>query len=69
MNVLLKGALVSFSPTFLPIPIPNIIVFQYNPETMTHTWTQPEAATAASGSQGTSTNNPMAVQGMPGESF
>lgn len=71
MNVLLKGALVSFSPTFLPIPIPNIIIFQYNPETMTHTWTQPEAAPAAasSGTQAPSTNNPLAVQGMPGESF
>ena len=39
----LKGALVEFMPTFLPIPLPNVIVFQYNPETMTHTWTQPEA--------------------------
>lgn len=65
MNVLLKGALVSFNPAFL-LPLPNLIVFQYNPETMTHTWTQPEAATASSA---TSTNNPMAVQGMPGESF
>jgi hypothetical protein len=65
VSVLLKGALVEFMPTFL-IPLPNVIVFQYNPETMTHTWTQPEAATA---SPGQSTNNPMAVQGMPGESF
>ena len=37
----LKGALVEFMPTFLPVPLPNVIVFQYNPETMTHTWTQP----------------------------
>ena len=36
----MKGALVEFMPTFLPIPVPNVIVFQYNPETMTHTWTQ-----------------------------
>src|SRR5215469_4372012 len=61
----LKGALVSFSPTFLPLPIPNVIIFQYNPETMTHTWTQPEAA----GSAGTETSNPLAVHGMPGEQF
>ncbi len=61
----LKGALVEFMPTFLPIPLPNVIIFQYNPETMTHTWTQPEAA----GSAGTETSNPLAVQGMPGESF
>ena len=42
MAFYLRGALVEFMPTGL-IPIPNIIVFQYNPETMTHTWTQPEA--------------------------
>lgn len=61
----LKGALVEFMPTFLPIPTPNVIIFQYNPETMTHTWSQPEAA----GSAGTETSNPLAVQGMPGEEF
>jgi hypothetical protein len=61
----MKGALVEFMPTFLPIPVPNVIVFQYNPETMTHTWTQPEPASSA----GTETSNPLAVRGMPGESF
>ena len=43
-GVVLKGALVKFTPTFLPVPVPNVIIFQYNPETMTHTWTQPEPA-------------------------
>jgi hypothetical protein len=61
----LKGALVEFMPTFLPIPLPNVTVFQYNPETMVHTWSQPEAA----GSAGTTTSNPLAVKGNPGESF
>ncbi len=61
----LKGALVEFMPTFLPVPLPNVIVFQYNPETMTHTWTQPEPAVSA----GTDTSNPLAVQGMPDEQF
>ena len=61
----LKGALVEFMPTFLPIPVPNVIVFQYNPETMVHSWTQPEPATAA----GIEASNPLAVQGMPGEAF
>lgn len=65
MSGMLKGALISFMPTFL-VPMPNVIVFQYNPETVTHTWTQPEAAPAA---PGTTTSNPMAVKGMPGESF
>ena len=61
----LKGALIEFMPTFLPVPLPNVIIFQYNPETMTHTWTQP----AAAGGAGQETSNPLAVQGMPGESF
>jgi hypothetical protein len=56
----LRGALVEFMPTFL-IPLPNIIIFQFNPETMTHTWTQAEAAAQA--------GNPLAVKGVPGESF
>jgi hypothetical protein len=61
----LKGALVEFMPTFLPTPLPNVIIFQYNPETMTHTWTQPKPP----GGAGAETNNPLAVQGMPGEEF
>ncbi len=61
----LKGALVEFMPTFISVPVPNVIVFQYNPETMTHTWTQPQPA----GTAGTETSNPLAVKGMPGESF
>jgi len=61
----LKGALVEFMPTFLPVPLPNVIVFQYNPETMAHTWSQPEPATSA----GTEMSNPLAVKGMPGEEF
>jgi len=41
---LLKGALVEFSERFIG-PIPNIIIFQYNPETLTRTlnvWNPPE---------------------------
>jgi hypothetical protein len=56
----IRGALVEFMPTLL-IPIPNVIIFQYNPETITHTWTQAVSA----GVQG----NPLAVKGMPDESF
>jgi hypothetical protein len=54
----MRGALVEFMDTFL-LPLPNVIIFQFNPETMTHTWTQPEA----------SGSNPLAVKGSPGESF
>ena len=59
----LRGAFVEFMPTFL-IPLPNIILFQYNPDTMTHGWQPPAAAEA-----GTATGNPLAVKGVPGESF
>jgi hypothetical protein len=41
---LLKGALIQFSAPLL-VPIPNVIVFQYNAETLTRTlqpWTPPE---------------------------
>ncbi|MBG1270881.1 hypothetical protein [Nostoc sp. WHI] len=60
----IKGALVEFMPTFL-IPLPNVIIFQYNPETMTHSWTQAELV----GSQRNAKSNPLAVKGVPGESF
>jgi hypothetical protein len=61
----MRGALVEFMPTFLS-PLPNVILFQYNPETITHTWTQPEPAPSP-GAGGRA--NPLAVKGLPGESF
>jgi hypothetical protein len=61
----IRGALVEFMPTFL-VPLPNVIVFQYNPETMTHTWTQPGVAGTGGGQ---TSSNPLAVKGLPGESF
>ncbi len=60
----MRGALVEFMPTFL-IPLPNVIIFQFNPETMTHTWTQ--ADTARGGGPGQT--SPVAVKGRPNESF
>jgi hypothetical protein len=61
----MKGALIQFTPTIL-IPIPNVIIFQYNPETIEHTWTQPDTGGAAkSGSQ----SNPQAIPADPGEAF
>jgi hypothetical protein len=65
MSFYLRGALVEFMPTAL-IPIPNVIVFQYNPETMSHAWTQPDAPAAGPNA---TTMNPFAVKGDPGESF
>jgi hypothetical protein len=60
----LKGAFVEFMDTFL-IPLPNVVVFQFNPETMTHTWKPAEAAPTPK--QGKA--NPLAVRGVPGEEF
>lgn len=56
----MRGAFIEFIDTGL-IPIPNVIVFQFNPETMTHTWTQSESANVD--------GNPLAVKGAPGEQF
>lgn len=56
----MRGAFIELVDTGL-IPVPNLIVFQFNPETMTHTWTQSESANV--------TGNPLAVKGAPGEQF
>jgi hypothetical protein len=60
-----KGALVSFMPTFVG-SLPNVIVFQYNPETITHTWSPAAAAPAEDPKAGA---DPVAVRGVPGEQF
>ena len=60
----MRGALVEFMPTFL-IPLPNVIIFQYNPETMTHAWTQADTSRGSGPGQ----TSPVAVKGRPGESF
>ena len=52
---LLKGALIEFSERFIG-PVPNVIVFQYNPESMTRTlevWSQ----TSESSESGTPASN------------
>jgi hypothetical protein len=62
----LKGALVEFTTSFL-LPVPNVIIFQFNPETMTHNWTP--AAPSSAPPPGGGESNPLAVRGLPGESF
>jgi hypothetical protein len=67
----LKGALISFVPSLFAAT-PNVIVFQYNPETISHDWTLPPAAKhdqkkGASGSA--PPDNPLEVAGAPGETF
>jgi hypothetical protein len=61
----LRGAFVQFMPTFL-VPLPNVVIFQFNPETMTHTWTPAAPDTTPSAGN---KPNPLAVKGLPGESF
>jgi hypothetical protein len=57
----IKGAMVSFMPTFIG-SLPNVVVFQFNPETITHTWT-------AAPSDPQAGKDPLAVKGIPGEQF
>ena len=59
----MKGALISFMPTFVG-SLPNVVVFQYNPESITHAWTAATAATAAKPGA-----SPTAVDHVPGETF
>jgi hypothetical protein len=61
----LKGALISFMPTFVGAA-PNVTVFQINPETITHTWTASAAAAPPDQKGG---GDPLAVKGLPGETF
>lgn len=64
---LLKGALVEFSSRFIG-PIPNVIIFQYNPETVTRTLTvwQPPGTESSSAAPKAS---PTAQPEDPPESF
>jgi hypothetical protein len=61
----MRGALISFTTSFIGL-MPNVIVFQFNPESITHTWT---AAPAADATDKDSKPNPLAVKGVPGETF
>ncbi|WP_068076538.1 hypothetical protein [Novosphingobium lentum] len=63
----LRGALIAFTETF-PLPIPNVVIFQYNPETMTHGWTVATTAPAAAGTANQHVSQ-LAVSGPPVESF
>lgn len=59
---LLKGALIEFSERFIG-PIPNVIMFQYNPESMTRSlevWSQD-----TSGSAGSTTSNDTSSTAQP----
>jgi len=63
----LKGALIQLMPTFL-IPLPNLIIFQFNPETMRHSFSQPLPRAQGAASQSAQTD-PQAVSSAPTESY
>ncbi len=62
----MKGALVSFMPTFVG-SVPNVIVFQYNPESISHTWTV--AGDSAKATDPKAGVDPTAADRVPGEAF
>jgi hypothetical protein len=62
--MLIKGAFVEFTDTFT-VPMPNVVVFQFNPETMQHTWEHAEPPPPPTVGK----SNPLAVRGVPGETF
>jgi hypothetical protein len=62
----LRGALIEFTESF-PLPVPNVILFQYNPETMTHTWAP--SRTGGLNPPGQSPSNPLSITGPPEEAF
>jgi hypothetical protein len=59
----IRGAFIAFTEGTFSAPTPNVIIFQYNPETMTHSWEQPDTDYART------TGNPLALTGDPVESF
>lgn len=63
-----KGALVQLVAGF-DATIPNVVIFQFNPETMQHSWSQGMGAATAGGVNAPAGANPYAVSGMPSETF
>lgn len=70
----IRGAFVELTPA-LVVPIPNIIVFQFNPETIRHTVSPGVSSASTAGSTastpagGGAHPDPLATSGLPGESF
>jgi hypothetical protein len=62
---MMKGAFIELVPAMNAV-LPNVIVFQFNPETLRHSWSQAPGAPAQSGQPGT---NALAVPGVPSETF
>jgi hypothetical protein len=61
----LRGALIEFKPAFL-VPIPNVIVFQYNPESLSSSWS---SASVQRTPAGQAESNSMALGSDPSQDF
>lgn len=66
MSGMLRGALVEYGSNFLG-PLPNVVVFQFNPEQLARTITIPQRAEAAS--SGSRTSERRQAEAPPLESF
>src|SRR5688572_29643048 len=64
----IKGALIEFR-TALVIPVPNVVMFQFNPETMSHAWTSAPGGPGEGGGRSARAADPLAVHGEPEETF
>ncbi len=62
---MMKGALVELVSA-IGGSVPNVVIFQFNPETLRHSFSQAAPATSASGR---ANGNALAVAGVPGETF
>jgi hypothetical protein len=58
--VTVRGALVAWMRVG-SLSVPNVVAFQFNPETLRHSWAQPEPAVPGA--------HPLGTQGMPNETF
>ncbi len=70
VGAVLKGALISFSAMGASTDMtssPNVIVFRFNPEMISHDWT--EATTGATGTDPRMNFSPLATSGVPSERF
>jgi len=65
-GMFMKGAFIQLTKKG-PVPVPDLIVFQYNPETIEHTWDQSDSG--GGGAKAGSYSNPQAASGKPDESF
>lgn len=65
-DIFIHGAFVTVTDKFL-VPLPNVISFQFNPETITHSWTV--AGPVAPTVKDAPNTNPLAVKSVPSEEF